>query len=141
MPGQGIGSDPQQARTFRESITIMLLKLFYAALIIGGILLVARSRLAQRGAPRQARDEAPRGVNPRWVAYGITAVIVVTSVGITAHQWLSAGEMVSVRVVNGNTGQTTVYSAYAHEVEERSFRTADGTLVQLADMERMEVVE
>lgn len=119
----------------------MLLKLFYAALIIGGILLVARSRLAQRGAPRQGRGEAPRGVNPRWVAYGITAVIVATSVGITAHQWLSSGDMVSVRVVNGNTGQTTVYSAYAHEVEERSFRTADGTVVRLADMERMEVVE
>lgn len=119
----------------------MLLKLFYAALIFGGILLVARSQLARRRGPRQARDEAPPGVNPRWVAYGITAIIVVTSVGITAYQWLSTGDMVSVRVVNGNTGQTTVYSAYAREVEERSFRTADGTVVRLADMERMEVLE
>ncbi|MDZ7751286.1 MAG: hypothetical protein U5S82_06400 [Gammaproteobacteria bacterium] len=119
----------------------MLLKLFYTVLIIGGILLVVRSRMALRGAPRQSRDEAPRGVNPRWVAYGITAVIVITSVGITAHQWLSNEDMVAVRVVNANTGQTTVYTAYAHEVEERSFRTADGTLVRLADMERMEVLD
>lgn len=129
------------AHPFHESLTAMLLKLFYTALIIGGILLVARSQLARRRAPREARNEAPPGVNPRWVAYGITAVIVITSVGITGYQWLATGDMVSVRVVNGNTGQTTVYTAYAHDVEERSFRTADGTLVRLADMERMEVVE
>lgn len=119
----------------------MLLKLFYTALILGGILLVVRSRMTRRNGRRREADGQPPGVNPRWVAYGITAVIVVTSVGITAYQWLGATDVVSVKVINANTGETTVYTARADEVGERSFRAADGTLVRLADTERMEVVE
>lgn len=120
----------------------MLLKLLYTVIIIGGILLVVKSRMGKRRqSPQDAAGAAPPGVNPRWVAYGITAFIVVTSVGITAWQWLAAQETVSIRVINSNTGQATVYTAYADEVGERSFQAADGTMVHLAPTERMEVMD
>jgi hypothetical protein len=48
-------------------------------------------------------------------------------------------EVVSVRVINANTGEATTYMARRADVRGRSFTTLDGRPVTLSDVDRMEL--
>jgi hypothetical protein len=51
--------------------------------------------------------------------------------------WDEGREILQVRVVNANTGAEIDYRARRRDVEGRSFRTIEGQVVRLADVERM----
>jgi len=66
-------------------------------------------------------------------------VFVALTSGYSAWQWLGTREVVSVRVVNANTGTSISYRAYRGDVGEHGFTTVDGRSITLAEIERLEV--
>lgn len=119
----------------------MLLKLFYALLILGAVAMVVHSRL--RGGENRGGGRAARAtpVPARLVAYGVAVVIIVTSAAAGLFQWVQGSEAVAVRVINGDTGQETAYTVERGSISGRRFRTVDGRTIVLAETERLEVLD
>lgn len=77
----------------------------------------------------------------RALAYGLV-LVMMAGTGLYLFQgWIAGREVVTVRVINANTGEGVTYRARREDVTGRSFRTLDGRRVTLADVERMELDE
>ena len=119
----------------------MLTKLLFTALIIAASVLYLRHRSSAR---RPAPSLQPPPASARyWRA--LPAVLLLTMLGVSALvfwlQWREAHRIFTLRVVDTRTGKETVYPVYPDAVQGRSFRTVDGRVVTLADVERMELTE
>lgn len=119
-------------------------KILLTAAVILGAYLVIRTRI-QRGqqvaaaSPEPARAPLLPPGALKAVAYGLVAVMVTGSL-----LWLYLGyeagrEVVTVRVINANTGDATTYMARRADVRGRQFTTLDGRPVTLSDVDRMEL--
>jgi hypothetical protein len=76
----------------------------------------------------------------RAIAYGLATLMVVGSLGWLFLDWEVGHQVVTVRVINSNTGDSTTYQARRTDVSDgRRFTTIDGRRVVLADVERMVV--
>lgn len=138
----------------------MLFKLLIPLLAIAAVYLLGRSHAVRRGeeALRQGRmdrtgspppalpapeggEVLPLGVRIKWAIYA-SAIAVTLSVGWFVYSQYAAGrEVVTVTVVNIQSGDQSTYQARAQEVFARSFTTLEGKRITLADLERMEVTE
>lgn len=124
----------------------MLGKILLTAAVILGAYLVIRARM-QRG--REAPAPPPVPPRPslvpvsavRAIAYGLVAAMVAGSLLWLYQDWESGRGVVTVRVINANTGDVTLYQARREDIERRQFVTLDGRRVTLAEVERMVVEE
>jgi len=118
----------------------MFWKLLLTAAVILGAYLVIRARMR---APRESTGSAPQRlpVFPRGWARGAAYALVGLLIGGTAfyliRTWDSGREVLRVQVVNANTGMVIDYRARRRDIEGRGFRTLEGQVVRLADVERM----
>jgi len=120
-------------------------KILLTAVVILGAYLAIRTRM-QRGSeaasvpPPPVREPLVPAETLKAIAYGLVAFMVVGSL-----LWLYAGyeagrEVVTVRIINANTGDATAYRARRSDVKGRRFTTLDGRPVTLSDVDRMELV-
>lgn len=99
--------------------------------------LALRSRGRQPSLPE--RPQRPR-IPPRLMrglAYGLAGAMVAGSAWYLIERWAVERELVTVQVINANTGRITLYQARRGAVKGRGFVTLDGQQVRLADVERM----
>ncbi len=121
-------------------------KLLLTLAVILGAYLVIRTRI-QRGravaaaSPPPAREPLMPAAALRAVAYGLVVVMVAGSLLWLYLDWEAGASVVTVQVINANTGDVTLYQARREHVEGRRFTTLDGRIVTLADVERMELAE
>ena len=121
-------------------------KLLLTLAVILGAYLVIRTRI-QRGravaaaSPPPAREPLIPAAVLRAVAYGLVVAMVAGSLLWLYLDWEAGASVVTVQVINANTGDVTVYQARREQVEGRRFTTLDGRIVTLADVERMELAE
>ncbi|GEM_PF-5239949 len=73
----------------------------------------------------------------RHFAMGLLIVMVTVTAIHFALQWQQDREVVTVQVVNANTGLVTLYQAQRGSVAGRQLRTVDGREIRMADVERM----
>jgi len=125
----------------------MFMKLLLMALVIAGAVFAIRMRQPPQRAA-YVPDPRPSGSQPRqrfWLAkLAAVAVVVLMILGtglFLFQQWRDANEIVLVRVIESGSGRSVTYEVYQGDVEGRSFRTTDGRVVTLADVERMEMDE
>jgi hypothetical protein len=93
-------------------------------------------------APRADGREAlvPRGA-VRLAAYGLV-VLMLAGTGVYLLQgWQRDREVVDLQVVNAYTGEIQRYEARRGDIDRRSFLTLDGRRVQIAEMERLILLE
>ena len=76
---------------------------------------------------------------PRLAAYGLVLFMLGASGIFLYLQWRDEYRIVTVQVINTQTGQTVSYAARRGDVGERRFETLDGRVVQVADIERIEM--
>ncbi|MCP3671280.1 MAG: hypothetical protein GY814_12775 [Gammaproteobacteria bacterium] len=124
----------------------MLLKILFTLLIIIGAIFYVRIRARNRTlapmAPPLPRPVAPE--RPRlayYLALGLL-LIMLTGAGYYLFQiWFDGSRIVTVRVINSNTGSVTSYEVYKGDVVagESSFHTVDGRTITMAAVERMEM--
>jgi len=104
---------------------------------------VIRGRMQRSGetAPVPSASYAPplpRGAL-KAVAYGLLVTSVAGSLVWLYLDYEAGREVVTVRVINANTGAVTSYRARRADVKGRRFITLDGRPVTLADVDRMEL--
>lgn len=121
----------------------MIAKLLLTLGVVLVAWLVLRNRqkrtIAVASEPRLT-PPSPRGVNPwRWGGYILLAVMILGSGLFLYAQWQDRYRVVTVSVVNAQTGKRIDYQARRMDVEERSFVTLDGREVSVANTERIEL--
>jgi hypothetical protein len=82
----------------------------------------------------------PRGA-VKLAAYGLVVLMLVGTGIYLLQGWQRDREVVDVEVVNAYTGEIQRYEARRGEIDRRSFETLDGRRVQIAEMERLILVE
>lgn len=107
--------------------------------------LVIRNRQKRMGAIASApepRLQAPAttGTSPwKWAGYVLVVVMILGSGLFLYAEWQDRYRIVTVRVVNTDSGSGTDYQARRMDVKERRFLTLDGLEVSVADNERIEL--
>lgn len=126
----------------------MITKILFTAAVIAIVYLLAKGR-AQRGQAKTRRDALPgptksqdRAVSPdrlpHYLAYALLGVMLAGSGIFIFTEWSDQYRVVTVRVINTNTGNTVTYEARRGDVRDRSLETTDGRRVVLAEVERLE---
>jgi hypothetical protein len=119
-------------------------KLLFTAAVIYIAYLVVRSRY-EGAAPQGNRDPstAERGlplISPvaiRLAAYAVIGLMLVGSALYLFQSWERQHQIVSIQVVNPYNGQVQRYETRRGDIDGRTFRTLDGRLIRIAEMERM----
>lgn len=119
-------------------------KLLITAAVIYIAYLVVRSRY-EGAAPQGNRDPstAERGlplISPvaiRLAAYAVIGLMLVGSALYLFQSWERQHQIVSIQVVNPYNGQVQRYETRRGDIDGRTFRTLDGRLIRIAEMERM----
>lgn len=134
----------------------MLSKILLTLLVIGGAVLFLRARnrlsppregyrppaVAQQRSP-YAYDAVPAArFRPwHWAAAFLLLATFAGSGWYLYHYWTDAHRIVSVTVVNSNTGKSSTYQAYKGEIQQNQgqFRTIDGRTINLSGVDRLEI--
>lgn len=116
----------------------MITKILLTIAVIVIVMLVFRGKSSRRTGPQTVTvNDNTRALK---IAAVITVGVMIAGAALWAlTSWRDATEIVTVRVVNSQTGDAVVYQAHRNDIDERSFRTVKGVRVMLADTERLEV--
>ena len=120
----------------------MFWKLILTAAVILGAYLVIRARMERAGQAEPATTTTPSRLPPglaRTAAYGVLVLMIGGTGLYLMRGWDEGREILQVQVVNANTGATIEYRAHRRDIGGRSFRTVEGQVVRLAEVERMVV--
>ena len=119
----------------------MFSKIFLTLAVILGIYWVIRTRL-QGGGQATGSQSPPQPPlisreRVRASAYGLLVAMVSGSLLWLYWDWEAGRGVVSVQVINANTGAIVIYQARRADVAGRHFTTLDGRQVVLAEVERL----
>ena len=119
----------------------MLTKLLFTGIVILVVYAYYRYRgsAAMRG-KKIVAEAKPGKIGPMAVA-GFIVLLLLVSGGVYLYQWQQAHQVVTIRVIEGATGNVTVYQAYRKSIKGNRFESLDGKTVVLGEAERVEFVE
>ena len=89
--------------------------------------------------PPAAKPAAQASGSWRVGVYLFVAAMILVSGVLIYQRWQDGDQVVTVRVVDTQSGRSVTYRARRSEVEERHFVTLDGREVSVAETERIEV--
>ena len=119
----------------------MLTKILFTALVIFSVYAFYRLKRS----PPRSKEGAQRAaqVSPigRYSAYGFVALLLALSGVIFTFQWRQAHEIVTIRVIDGDSTNVTVYKAYRKSIKGNRFESMDGKSVVLGEAERVEFID
>ncbi|MES9826953.1 MAG: hypothetical protein ABW201_01645 [Candidatus Thiodiazotropha sp.] len=122
----------------------MIAKLILTLTVIAIAWLVVKNR--QQRVQAIIHDSQPdvaarHGTNPllKWGAYALLAMLLAGSGAYLFVQWQDSTRVVTVIVVDTQTGRSVSYQARRGDIEERYFVTLDGREVSVANNERIEL--
>ena len=122
----------------------MLTKILFTALVIAVVVAATRFQRGRVVARSERNEEAvaePGLLDKllmRRLAYGLVAILFLSAILFYVNFWRSWHEVVTVRVINTQSGDTAEYQVYRGTIEERGFETVDGWKVKVSDLERLE---
>lgn len=118
----------------------MFWKLILTGAIILGAFLVIRARQER---PRESAVCARVGrpiLSPglvRSLAFVLIGLVLGGTGLYLARSWHQGREVLRVQIVNASSGLVTDFRARRRDIEGRGFRTLEGQVIRLADVERM----
>ncbi|MCU7839465.1 MAG: antitermination protein NusG [Candidatus Thiodiazotropha sp. (ex Lucinoma annulata)] len=122
----------------------MITKLLLTLTVIAIAWLVVKNR--QQRVLDVSNDKPPALVTQRrpnillrWGGYALLAVMLLGSTLYLVMQWQEMIRVVTVRVIDTQTGRSVSYQARRTDVEDRHFITVDGREVNVANSERIEL--
>lgn len=126
----------------------MLTKFLITAVVIGIAYLVLRSRSSGTPSVEDGDPASPGRKRPliptealKTAAYAVFGIMITGSALYLYQSWERQHQVVDVQVVNPYNGQVQHYEARRGDFNERSFRTLDGRLIRIAEMERLVIDE
>ncbi len=123
----------------------MISKILLTLAVIGLAWLVIRHRQhsfnesATAGISRPVTKDPGSNRSIKWLSYGLLAVMISASLIYLGWQVEQGYRLVTVRVVDAQTGRSVSYIARRMDVDDRHFVTQDGREIIVADGERIEL--
>jgi len=120
----------------------MITKILLTIAIIMGLVMYLRRRSSTGAVNRTASRTPQRQVEPiipRGILYIFIALMLLSSAVIFYYNWQKSYRIITVRVINTQSGHMDEYQVRRGEVDGRKFETINGKVVILADVERMEI--
>lgn len=119
----------------------MLTKILFTLAVILVVALVFRvkstpAKSAATAKPSPSKD----GVSATMVAYALLGLVIAISALVFVLHWQDQHRVIDIQVTNSQ-GETLKYQAYKKAIEGRQFTTIDGVSVDLADSDRIEILE
>ena len=118
----------------------MLTKILFTALVIFSVYAFYRLKRNLPQVQSRARQAAQASPVGRYTAYGFIALLLVVSGVIFLYQWQQAHKIVTIRVIDGNSTNVTIYKAYQKSIKGNRFESLDGKSVVLGEAERVEYI-
>ena len=121
----------------------MLTKILFTLAVILVVALVFRVNNTQSKPVKPQAAHAPNskgGVTAAMVAYTLLGLVIAISALVFVLHWQDQHQVIDIQVTNSQ-GNTLKYQAYKKSVEGRRFTTIDGVSVDLADSDRIEILE
>ena len=123
----------------------MIAKIFYTMLVIVIVGMIFRSQnqaKVDKQRSEQNKPETPEqnSMAPKSVAYLLIGLLIVVSGVVYYFSWSDANQLITLRVIN-SSGTLTEYQAYRKDIRGREFSSIDGVIIQLADSDRLEMIE
>ncbi len=121
----------------------MLTKILLTLLVVVGAALALRASTERRATPQgrtTAKRTAKAPLHLRILPYGLVLAALIIGALFYWLDWREEHRLFTVRVTNTRSGEVINYPVYRHQVKGRSFETVDGRVVELADVERMELL-
>ena len=120
----------------------MITKVFFTifVIIVVGMIFHNRTTQTQAAAKRATAKNEPASLSPRALAYILIGVLVLISVSVFFYNWSASKQIVTLRILDANGG-TTEYQAYKKDLKNRAFDTIDGTHIELANSDRLELIQ
>jgi hypothetical protein len=126
----------------------MLGKFLVTVVVIYIAYLVVRGRYQGSGPQEHAGPRLSNGGETllsrgaiKSAAYVVVAVMVFGTGFYLFQSWDRRHQVVEVQVVNPYNGDVQRYEARRGDIEGRTFRTLDGRLIRIAEMERLVINE
>ena len=121
----------------------MLTKILFTLAVILVVALVFRVKNtpAKPGKPAAAQTQNRKGgVSAAMVAYTLLGLVIAISALVFVLHWQDQHQVIDIQVTNSQ-GNALKYQAYKKAIEGRRFTTIDGVSVDLADSDRIEILE
>ncbi|MCP3868303.1 MAG: antitermination protein NusG [Gammaproteobacteria bacterium] len=119
------------------------MKLLVTGLVIFGAIMALRFRKRPPANPVLVHQAPPSHQSDsalfKAVAYGTVVVLLLGSGIYFYSQWQDAYQVITVHIIDTRSGREVTYEAYKGDVDGRSFKTTDGRVVTLAEVERLEL--
>ena len=119
----------------------MLTKILFTALVIVAVYLFYRHRGRAPAKLKTVREPVEQSNFGRFAAYGFIGALLLVSLVIYYFHWQEAHRIVTIRVIDGNSSNVTVYKAYQKSIKGNRFESLDGKTVVLGEAERVEFIE
>lgn len=117
--------------------------MFTKLLLALGVIAIVIAAIRERRSPSAKQPlQSGRASEPsaaRITAWTLIATIVAVTLGYSLLQRNNDDEVLTVRVVNGSSGQSTRYRVRRADLGDRRLRTIDGRTIVLAEVDRLEV--
>ncbi|HJP08273.1 MAG: hypothetical protein CL395_07020 [Acidiferrobacteraceae bacterium] len=117
----------------------MLTKVLFTLAVILVVALVFRTK----SKPPKAVTAAPPakgGISAGMVAYSLLGLVIAISALVFVLHWQDQHRIINIRITDSQ-GATLSFQAYKKAVEGRRFTTIDGRAIDLADSDRIEILE
>ena len=121
----------------------MLTKILFTLAVILVVALVFRVKNTPAKPVKPQAAQAPNskgGVSAAIAAYTLLGLVIAISALVFLLHWQDQHQVIDIQVTNSQ-GNTLKYQAYKKSVEGRRFTTIDGVSVDLADSDRIEILE
>ena len=121
----------------------MLTKILFTLAVILVVALVFRVKNTPAKPVKPQAAQAPDskgGVSAAIAAYTLLGLVIAISALVFLLHWQDQHQVIDIQVTNSQ-GNTLKYQAYKKSVEGRRFTTIDGVSVDLADSDRIEILE
>ena len=118
-------------------LTQILVTVVVAVIVLG----VTRARRSASQPRAAAQPPARHSARRAMAGYALLGLLVLGALVVFYLQWQHAHQVMTVRVVDGASGEATIYHVYRKELGGREFHTLDGRQVSLGAGDRMELSE
>jgi|TARA_B110000014_G_scaffold260657_1_gene250833 hypothetical protein len=119
----------------------LLTKILFTLAVILVVALVFRVKNTP-AKPATAVTPVPSkgGVSATMVAYTLLGLVIAISALVFVLHWQDQHQVIDIQVTNSQ-GEALKYQAYKKAIEGRRFTTVDGVSVDLADSDRIEILQ
>ena len=118
----------------------MLTKILFTLAVILVVALVFRVKNTPVKPGATQTQNSKGGVSAAMVAYTLLGLVIAISALVFVLHWQDQHKVIDIQVTNSQ-GNALKYQAYKKAIEGRRFTTIDGVSVDLADSDRIEILE